>query len=130
LTPAQVSTLLNTLGIQCVPLDVVNLSNTEAHQKTVATSIAPETNIRSVTTLTKLAASINDADPLSFWGYAGWSWKNLQDYTPSSKTEGFEDTPAPILPPGPIPGFVIPKPLAPKKPAASLNSNGGMISIN
>jgi hypothetical protein len=130
LTPAQVSTLLNTLGIQCVPLDVVNLSNTEAHQKTVATSIAPETNIRSVTSLTKLAASINDADPLSFWGYAGWSWKNLQDYRPSSKTEGFEDTPAPILPPGPIPGFVIPKPLAPKKPAASLNSNGGMISIN
>ena len=130
-TTAELAKLLNTLGIQCVPLDVLALATTKEHIDTLRLKNTPGSNLASLTTLDSLANAANEKDPLSFWTYAGWSWKLLipakqgfQDYK-----EGFEDA-APVPPAAPIPGFVIPKPVVPKKPAASLNSNGGMVNIS
>jgi len=134
-TTSQVSFLLNTLGVQCVPLDVVNLAAAPEHQATVAVNVAPSTRINTLTSMTQLSSNTNDNDPLSFWTYTGWSWKNLEEYKKSNTesfadyNEGFESSAKKILPPGPIAGFIIPKPIPPKMPPASLNSNGGMITI-
>jgi hypothetical protein len=48
----------------------------------------------------------------------------FQDYK-----EGFEEA-APIPPATPIPGFIIPKPVAPKKPSPKMNSNGGLVTVS
>jgi hypothetical protein len=117
-TTAQLSTLLNTLGIQSVPLDVVRLGSAQAYAKTItAKQAAPLSGIRDVAALSN---AINPLDPLSFWAYSGWSRKRI--------VEGFEDMkPVPVA--AKIPGFIIPKPIVPKKPPPSTNSNGGLVSI-
>jgi len=114
-TTAQLSTLLNTLGIQSVPLDVVRLASLPEYANTIkAKQAAPLTNI------SMLSNALNPKDPLSFWAYAGWSHKFI--------IEGFEDMkPVPVA--AKIPGFIIPKPVVPKKPPPSTNSNGGLVSI-
>jgi hypothetical protein len=114
LTTAQMSTLLNTLGIQSVPLDVLRLASAPEHAKTL-------TNPPEVNTVNNLANATNPKDPLSFWTHAGWSRKLI--------IEGFEDMkPIPVA--AKIPGFVIPKAVVPKKPPPSTNSNGGLVSIS
>jgi hypothetical protein len=67
-----------------------------------------------------LANATNPKDILSFWVHGGWSRKLI--------VEGFEDMkPVPVA--SNIPGFVIPEPVAPKKPPPSTNSNGGLVNI-
>ena len=111
LTTNEMSTLLNTLGIQCVPIDVVRLGDASCHINTVITkSQAPD--------LIALSNATNSASTLSFWTYAGWSRKNI--------IEGF-NTNVPVS--APIPGFIIPNSVVPKKPHPSMNSNGGLVSI-
>jgi hypothetical protein len=113
LTTAQMSTLLNTLGVQSIPLDVLRLAAGPEHTKTL-------TNPPGVNAVNNLANATNPKDPLSFWTYAGWSRKLI--------IEGFEDMkPIPVA--ANIPGFVIPKAVVPKKPPPSTNSNGGLVNI-
>lgn len=133
-TPAEVNKLLNILGVQCVPLDVIGLGISATHLPTITYAQAPATNFASLTTVTSLASLTNltkPADILSFWTYTGWSMKMInsgsqgfQDYK-----EGFEEA-APIPPATPIPGFIIPKPIAPKQPSPKMNSNGGLVTIS
>jgi hypothetical protein len=42
--------------------------------------------------------------------------------------EGFQETPL-IEPIKPIQGFLIQKPVLPKKPSSTMNSNGGLVNI-
>ena len=109
----QLNTLLNTLGIQCVPIDVVNLSATPDHLSTIKAKKNP-------TSVTDLSNAQNTNDLLSFWIYSGWSKKRI--------IEGFTDV-APVPVAAKIPGFVIPPPTIPKRPPPSTNSNGGLVSI-
>jgi hypothetical protein len=112
-TVNQVTTLVNALGIQCVPIDVVRLGATQDHVDTLMKKAAP-------IDITDLSNPSNPKDVLSFWTHSGWSRKLI--------IEGFEDTP-PVPAAAPIPGFIIPKPVTPKKPPPSTNSNGGLVSI-
>jgi hypothetical protein len=112
-TTAQMSTLLNTLGIQSVPIDVLRLAAEPEHVKTL-------TNPPAANAVADLSNATNPKDPLSFWTHAGWSRKRI--------IEGFEDMkPVPVA--ANIPGFVIPKAVVPKKPPPSTNSNGGLVNI-
>jgi len=106
-TTGQLSLLLNTLGIQCVPIDIIRLGDSPVHAKALTTKVEP-------VTLADLSNSTNELDPLSFWTHAGWSKKNI--------IEGFANAP--------IPGFIIPEPVVPKRPPPSTNSNGGLVSIS
>ena len=110
-TVTQMSILLNTLGIQCVPIDVLRHGEAKCHINTIITkSSSPD--------LVALSNPSNANDILSFWTYAGWSRKNI--------IEGFVN-PVPVS--VPIPGFIIPDTVIPKKPHPSMNSNGGLVSI-
>jgi hypothetical protein len=113
LTPNQLSTLLNTLGVQCVPIDVVRLAATPEHLKTLTQPAECNTGA-ALTNLT------SPSDPLSFWRFAGWSRKNI--------IEAFENPKVPSS--EPIPGFIKPVSVIPKKPPISTNSNGGLVNIS
>jgi hypothetical protein len=113
---AQVNFLLNTLGVQCVPLDLLTLSQSSEYIKTLNLKNTPPK------TLNDLANALNPADILSFWTHGGWSWRLIP------QIEGFEEA-APVPPAVPVTGFTIPPPVAPKKPAPSMNSNGGIVKI-
>ena len=110
----QLGFLLNTLGVQCVPLDVIRLSANPEHERTIQLAA------RNAPSLQDLSNPKNPNDPLSFWAYAGWSRKLI--------IESFEN-PSPVDPAKPISGFIIPTPIVPKKPPPSTNSNGGLVSI-
>jgi hypothetical protein len=129
-TPAQVSKLLNTLGVQCVPLDVIGLGISAAHTNTMKLAQTPATNFSSLKTLNNMYNLTDEKDILSFWTYTGWSMKMISSGTQGFQDykEGFEET-APVPPATPIPGFIIPKPVPPKQPSAKMNSNGGLVSI-
>jgi hypothetical protein len=114
LSNAQLHTLMNTLGIQCVPIDVIAAAAKKDHANTIKT-----TN-KGPKTIKDLSNSMNDKDPLSFWAFAGWSHKLI--------VEGFQDA-APVPLASPIQGFIIPPAVVPKRPPASTNSNGGLVSI-
>ena len=112
-TTAEVATLLNRLGIQSVPLDVLRLATTSEHVKSKTNPVQPGR-------INDLANAMNPNDPLSFWLHAGWSRKLI--------IEGFQDMkPVPVA--SNIPGFVIPKAVVPKKPPPSTNSNGVLVNI-
>lgn len=113
LTNAQINTLMNGLGIQCVPIDVIAASAKKDHEITIANNKEPKT-------IKDLSNSMNDTDPLSFWAFAGWSHKLI--------VEGFQDA-APVPLAAPIQGFIIPPAVIPKRPPPSTNSNGGLVSI-
>jgi hypothetical protein len=122
-TVAQVNFLMNTLGIQCVPIDILSLSQTKDYINTLKMKTTTPTS------LNDLANALNPTDILSFWTHGGWSWRlvpevqGFQDYK-----EGFEEA-AKVSPAVPVTGYTIPPPIAPKKPAPSMNSNGGMVNI-
>jgi len=119
-TADQVSTLLNTLGVQSVPLDILRLACTKEHIDTLTP--LPSGKYKPLSSLAELSNATNGADPLSFWTYAGWSRKLIE-------REGFEDMkPVPVA--ANIPGFIIPTPVVPKKPPPSTNSNGGLVNIS
>lgn len=111
-TMTEANKLLNILGVQCVPMDVVRLSADPQHEKSIQLAG------KSQPSLTDLSNANNSSDILSFWSHAGWSRKLI--------IESFEN-PSPVA--LPIPGFIIPKPVTPKKPPPSTNSNGGLVVI-
>ena len=111
---SDLATILNTLGVQCVPLDVLALSASKDHKTTLQNSGSPNS-------LADLTNATNSNDPLSFWTHGGWSYKQVSGFH-----EGFTN-PLPVA--SPIPGYVIPTPIIPKKPPPSTNSNGGLVNI-
>ena len=110
LSLTDMTTLLNTLGIQCVPIDVVALSATSGHLKALNKHVPAKS-------LNDLANPSNPDDPLSFWANGGWSRKLIIGDTVSG------DIPVPIQ------GFIIPSATSPVAPPPSTNSNGGLVSI-
>ena len=154
-SPAQIALLMNTLGIQCVPLDLIGLGISANHIATMKLAQTPATNFTSLAKLDNMYNLTNEKDILSFWTYTGWSMKMINSGTtvgptaaptaapataapPTTKKESFQDykdykegfeEAAPVPPATPIPGFIIPKPVAPKQPSAKMNSNGGLVSI-
>lgn len=112
--------LIDNLGIQCIPMDVVALSALKEHENTIKIR---DTIPSGMTALQSLSVAINPKDPLSYWAKAGWGRKFI-----ITGTEGFEN-PIPVLPPTPVPGYIIPNPVIAKKPPPSTNSNGGLVNI-
>jgi hypothetical protein len=113
LSVTNLSILLNTLGVNSIPLDVLRQGAANCHQAS--------TTVPDPTTLQDLAigtSKVKTTDPLSFWSYAGWSRK----YTETDSLAKYAD-------PKPIPGFTIPSPVVPARPPPSTNSNGGMVSV-
>ena len=72
-------TLLNILGVQCVPLDVLSLGTNPNH----AAANAEILRIKPITTPGFLRVDLSTdnseskKDPLSYWYYAPWSFKNI-----------------------------------------------------
>ena len=121
-TVAQVNFLMNVLGIQCVPVDLLSLSQSSEYANTL------KLKGTGATKLSDLSNALNSNDILSFWTHGGWSWRlvpeGFQNYV-----EGFGEKA--IVPQAvPVVGYTIPRSIAPKKPAASMNSNGGIVNIN
>jgi hypothetical protein len=77
-TNAQMETLLNKLGVQCVPLDVLSLGINPNH------AAAKAEILRNKPTPTRVELSTDNStskkDPLSYWYYAPWSFKNIANY--------------------------------------------------
>lgn len=125
-TPNEMNTLLNVLGVQCVPLDILTLGAAADHQATVQLRIANPVNAQKLDALSTLT---RPSDILSFWTYGGWSRKLIVQPPPS--VQGFQDyNGAPVPAPTPIAGFIIPKSVPPKKPSPAMNSNGGLVTIS
>jgi len=81
-TNAKMETLLNTLGVQCVPLDVLSLGanpNHAAANVDILTNKPTSTTGFSSADLSKDNSS-SKKDPLSYWYYAPWSFKNIANY--------------------------------------------------
>jgi len=122
ITKQNLDFLLNTLGIQSVPIDVIGLAMILSTRNGATGTQWQETlsSRGTAQTVADLSTGLTNDDLLSYWRYAGWSYKHV--------LEGFEN-PAPLPVPDPIPGFIRPKPVIPKKPSPALNSNGGLVSI-
>ena len=113
-TVANLSILLNTLGINSIPLDVLRLGSKDCHASSIVNTLPSDLSLDN---LANGKSGENTTDPLSFWSYAGWSKKLIKEnFANYVKAE-------------PIPGFIIPQPVVPKKPSPSTNSNGGLVSI-
>ena len=111
-TVANLSILLNKLGINSIPLDVLRLGSKDCHGPSIVNTLP-----KNLDDLANGTSGKNTTDPLSFWSYAGWSKKLIKEnFANYVKAE-------------PIPGFIIPNPVVPKKPSPSTNSNGGLVSI-
>lgn len=96
---ADIDKVMNTLGVQCVPLNVLALATSDAHKAVV--SYARNKPLDKFDTL-----PVNTTDPLAFWQYSGWSFK------PSNLTI-----------------YVAPSPVIPTTPSPAMNSNGGLANI-
>jgi len=102
---SDLSRLMNGLGIQCVPIDVIAMGMSDNYKLCSATA----------TNLTQLSDLQCVSDPLSYWTFGGWSRKKMADET--TDTTG-------------IPAFFIDQPTVPSKPSGSMNSGGGSLSIS
>jgi len=118
MTVANISVLLNTMGVNLVPLDVLNLGASSLHLPSI---VNPVPNTLTLANLANGTSSATSKDPISFWSYAGWSRK-LTSFQ-------YVETFANYVEAKPIPGFTIPTSAVPKKPSPSTNSNGGLVSI-
>jgi hypothetical protein len=116
LTVGNLSILLNVLGVNSVPLDVLRQGGDKSRLD--STTVPNPTTLRDLAIGTSSASS---TDPLSFWSHAGWSRKHIEN----DNIQGFAN----YVQAEPIPGFTIPSPVVPKKPPPSTNSNGGLVSI-
>ena len=78
-TNAKMETLLNTLGVQCVPLDVLSLGTNPNHAAANAEILTNKPITATGFTRVDLSTdnSISKKDPLSYWYYAPWSFKNI-----------------------------------------------------
>ena len=113
---AELTILLNQLGIQCVPIDVVALSALPKHEETIK-GVAAAANTAPAQ-LSDLAIATTLDDPMSFWAYSGWSRKLLKG-EPTTTTNV----------PAPIQGYVPAAPTPPTAPSVATSSQGGMVSI-
>ena len=128
ITVNELSRLINVLGVQCVPLDVIALGLLNTHANTLqwksqAVNAAPT----SLDDLSNLRPN-NSPDLLAFWTYTGWSRKSIETGFQDYKSEGFEDVAAPVKA-QPIPGYIIQNPKRPNKPSPTMNAAGGIVSI-
>jgi hypothetical protein len=114
--------LLNTLGIHCVPIDVVRLSAQPEYlgTKEIARGKDP--------TLEDLSISKNSKDVLSFWTYYGWSRKPI--IMPRSTESSLPVQGGGTMEVRQIPGFIMPTSVVPNKPSRATDSNGGRIEIS
>lgn len=128
-TRNNLATLLNVMGINSVPLDVITLISKQCYANMNA-------NTRAV--IEGRTANLYDytdrTNVLSYWALSGWSMRRLidtagfTDYNENSmREEGFVDKPKQEIVYATT--FVIPKSIPPKKPNPSTNSNGGLVSI-
>ena len=78
-TNAKMETLLNILGVQCVPLDVLSLGTNPNHAAANAEILRNKPITTPGFTRIDLSTdnSISKKDPLSYWYYAPWSFKNI-----------------------------------------------------
>lgn len=113
-TTTELNTIMNLLGVQCVPMDVIALSALAAHTNTIKKHTIPAS-------LNDLSNPSNPDDPLSYWIHAGWSRKLI------ITSEGFVSGSIPSA--VPIQGFIIPRVIVPKAPSPATNSNGGLVNI-
>jgi len=65
LTIKQLSTLLPTLGIQSIPMDIIRLGESPIHTKALAAKKANPS-------ITDITSASDSEDPLSYWMYAGY----------------------------------------------------------
>jgi len=83
-TNSKMETLLNTLGVQCVPLDVLSLginpNHATAKDEILRNKPTSTTGFSRVDLSTDNSTSMKD--PLSYWYYAPWSFKNIANYVP------------------------------------------------
>jgi hypothetical protein len=81
-TNAKMETLLNILGVQCVPLDVLSLGTNPNHASANAEILRNKPITTPGFTRIDLSTdnSISKKDPLSYWYYAPWSFKNIAIY--------------------------------------------------
>jgi len=70
--------LLNVLGVQCVPIDVLGFGTNPNHA--TANSTIPDNLVDLSNDVTT-----SKTDPLAYWYYAGWSFKNIQEPTPGGQ---------------------------------------------
>ena len=113
ITTANLNTLFNVLGIQCVPIDVIALA---------ANPIHASTTIKYPKSLTDLAVYTNANDLLSFWAMEyGWSRKLMIGDTTTGDN-------IPITPIVPIPGYTITQGIPAAPPSSSTNAAGGTLS--
>lgn len=122
ISSTQMSTLLNTNGAQCVPVDLLNLALTPTYKSTMDAMVKQD---KTKLTLTNLSELTNPNDAVSAWTYNGWSLKKFK--------EGFENAPAevpkPPPPPGDLPVFVIPKARKPEAPSPKMDAGGGLVKV-
>lgn len=111
-SPEEVDKLLNTLGVQCVPLDIIRLAETDNYEKSI--SLNANTIPRD---LSDLFLRKNPKDVLAFWSYGGWSRKNTTGLSPVVNV------------PPQINGYISAVSISPRAPPASTNSNGGILNI-
>lgn len=103
--------LLNKLGVQSVPIDVLSNAASpdhiaaleESRKNTIAKSPLKVSDLSIDPTTSK-------KDPLAYWYFAGYSIKDVS----ATST---------------IPFYTIPTPATPQAPSPSTNSNGGLVSI-
>jgi len=108
---SDLDTLLNKLGVQCIPIDVLKNAASPNHVAALAESKTYTTN-HTPLTLVDLSkdTSTSKKDPLSYWYYTGYS---IKDVSPTST----------------LPYYTIPSPATPQQPSAATNANGGLLSI-
>ena len=68
LSVSNLNILLNTLGIHCVPIDVIRLAESKSYVNAIRNK-KREANLQ----LADLSSSSNSDNPLSYWIYGGWS---------------------------------------------------------
>ena len=116
--------LLNKLGVQCVPIDVLANAANPNHVAARAESAKYTTDHNPLNIVDlSIDTTTSTKDPLSYWYYAGYSIKNLST-TPASTGPHNRRANASM-----IPFYTIPSPATPQQPSAATNANGGLLSI-
>lgn len=120
---ADINTVINTLGVQCVPLNVLALATSDDHK--AAVSYARKNALDTFNTL-----PVNTTDPLAFWQYSGWSFKpsareKIYDGFTGSMANSSKSSNVPNLP-----IYITPSPVVPKAPSPAMNVNGGLVTIS
>ena len=103
--------LLNKLGVQSVPIDVLSNAASPDHIAALEES-RKNTIAKSPLKVSDLSIDLSTSkkDPLAYWYFAGYSIKDVS----ATST---------------IPFYTIPTPATPQAPSPSTNSNGGLVSI-